>query len=95
MHYLGHIWGTSLPLQKLSFDETVEAVSILIKHIRRGLWDGGVSSQEREKVKEIIASRAQWTHQNIYQEVLKLETDIETAYVIDQTPMNVFLLTDT
>jgi len=90
LHYLGNIWDTSLSLKNIPLDKAVEAASILIMHIRRGLWDGGVMLNEREEAKEIIATRDQWTHKDIYQEILKLETGADTRLVTDQTPRNVF-----
>jgi hypothetical protein len=92
LHYLGSIWDISLPLEEISQEKALQAASVLIMHIHRGLWSGGVSSEERNRAEKILAIRTHWTYKDIYQEILKAETNSDKKFVTDQTPRNVFFV---
>ena len=92
LHYLGDIWDISKPMEPILREEALDAASVLIMHIRRGLWAGRVSAEEEIHAEEILATRTYWTHQDIYQEVLKAESDYGRKFITDQTPRNVFFV---
>jgi hypothetical protein len=94
LHYLGHIWDTTLPSTTLSREKALASAAILLKHIRRGLWGGDASNAEISCAQSIISKGTTWTHRDIYQQVLTHEMNGSSRFVTDQTPRNVFFVTE-
>ena len=92
LHFIGDIWDIALPLTNLSRNRALELASILLMHIRRGFWDGGVSASEIKTAEEVIAVRDDWNYREIYEAVLRLEMKGDRKFVTDQTPRNVFFV---
>lgn len=92
LHFLGNIWDTSKPLNNIPLDKAIESASVLIRHIRRGLWDSDILPSEKDIAMKLISNRESWTYRDIYQEVLQAESDFNVKFITDQTPRNVFFV---